>query len=103
MNGHPAATPALTTNAERTATMASDILNTPPRPRKGIVATLVDGIRRRLNSRWPWLLAVFPVGLLTGFFHHELVAVTWLMPWAIILATSIAMALAVTPRSGSTP
>ena len=77
--------------------MASDILNTPPRPRKGIVATLVDGIRRRLNSRWPWLLAIIPVGLATGFFHPELVAIAWPLPGVIILATSIALALAVTP------
>ena len=78
MNGHPA-----------TAS---------PRPRKGIVATLVDIIRRQFNHRWPWLLAILPTGLLVGAFHDQLVAVTWLMPWTIILATAIALALAVTPR-----
>ena len=83
--------------------MSTDILNTPPRPRKGIVATLVDGIRRRLNHRWPWLLAIVPVGLATGLFHDQLVAVTWLMPWAIIVGMATALAILVTPRPGATP
>ena len=83
--------------------MASDILNTPPRPRKGIVATLVDIIRRQFNHRWPWLLAIVPVGLLVGAFHDQLVAVTWLLPWAIIVGMATALAILVTPRPGATP
>ena len=55
-------------------------------------------MRRFVNHRWPWLLTILPVGLATGFFHHELVAIAWALPGAIILATSVVLAVAVTPR-----
>ena len=55
-------------------------------------------MRRFVNHRWPWLLTIIPVGLLTGAFHDQLVAIAWPLPGVIIVGTSIVLALAVTPR-----